>query len=139
MYLYDLLDANNYPLWLQNWRTRCPALSGRLSSSPLFTPLTGLATSITVNYKPNVEIFIGLATGDVIKFELDTDNQLKRVSTKPSDSHNIDCGGVKALSMHNDNLLIAWERCLIEQQGNEIGGSTQRTKFVQAGHSVKNH
>ena len=117
MYLYDLLEANNYPLWLQNWRTRCPALSGRLSKLPLFTPLTGLATSITVNYKPSIEIFIGLANGDVTKFELADDNQLKRVSTKPSNSQNIDCGAVKALSMHSDNLLIAWERCLIEQQG----------------------
>ena len=104
-----------YPPWLQHWRVRCPTLSGRLSTSPLFTPFTGMATSITVNQ--DREIFIGLTTGEVTKFVINDRKQLIQVSTKPTNQKNVDCGGVKQLSMHNDNLLIAWERCLVEQEG----------------------
>ena len=106
-----------YPPWLQHWRVRCPTLSGRLSTSPLFTPFTGMATSVTVNQNQDREIFIGLTTGEVTKFVINARKQLIQVSTKPPNQKNVDCGSVKQLSMHGNNLLIAWERCLVEQEG----------------------
>ena len=65
----------------------------------------------------NQKIYVGLATGEVTQFQLQ-DGDLTRVSTRPLEATaNVTCGSVKSLAMHNSNVLIAWEHCLLEQEG----------------------
>ena len=65
----------------------------------------------------NQKIYVGLATGEVTQFQLQ-DGDLIRVSTRPLEATaNVTCGSVKSLAMHNSNVLIAWEHCLLEQEG----------------------
>ena len=63
------------------------------------------------------KIYVGLATGEVTQFQIQ-DGDLIRVSTRPIEPiANVTCGSVTSLAMHNSNVLIAWENCLLEQEG----------------------
>ena len=112
--------AHYYPDWLQHDRLKYPLLFGSISSSPLAVwegeATSGdLATSLDHVTSDDLEFYIGDGEGDIFKLKTSS-GTLKEISKKPRP--NPDCGKAKDVKVRrNGNVLIAWEKCLLEQKG----------------------
>ena len=51
--------------------------------------------------------------GKTVRFELENGRAVDRTVRPAPTEYN--CGKVKSLKMHNNHVLIAWEKCLIEE------------------------
>jgi len=123
---YNCNGPHDYPPWLQYWRVRSPLLAGRLEKSP-FLSFEGESTSATA-YKRSpsqTQLYIGFSDGKTVRFDLDNGRAVDRTVRPAPTEYN--CGKVKSLKMHNNHVLIAWEKCLIE----EIDWNYKRSTMTQ--------
>ena len=68
--------------------------------------------------------------GKTVRFELENGRAVDRTVRPAPTEYN--CGKVKSLKMHNDHVLIAWEKCLIEEISKypSLGSSPRKYKIM---------
>lgn len=115
----DIL-AHYYPDWLQHDRLKYPLLFGSISKSPMAVwegeATSGdLLTSAGDVTSGDLDFYVGHGEGDVFRLKT-SKGTLQEISKKPRP--NFDCGKVKKVKVRrNGNVLIGWEKCLLEQKG----------------------
>ena len=89
---------------------------GSITASPIAI-FEGEATSGAIKYENDqIIFFIGDGTGDVLRLTTSQERKLTQISRKPKPVY--DCGRVKKVKVReNGNVVVAWERCLVEEQG----------------------
>ena len=112
----DLFLVHEYPDWLEmQYRLQYPLLFGAITATPIAI-FDGEATSGALTIVDGQSyFFIGEGNGDVLRLKISS-NTLQQISRKPKPTY--DCGRVKKVKVrHNGNVVIAWEKCLLEEKG----------------------